>query len=73
LDDIFVLFGVYGDVVRVKILFSKQETALVQLSTPQQTSTALENLNGVSLYGRSIHVSYSKHKDVVLPRVGDNV
>ena len=36
LDDIFTLFGVYGDVVRVKILYSKQETALVQFATPQQ-------------------------------------
>lgn len=28
--DIFILKGVYGDVVRVKILFNKKDTALVQ-------------------------------------------
>lgn len=35
-EALFVLFGVYGDVLRVKILFGKPDTALVQLSTEQQ-------------------------------------
>ena len=35
-DHLFILFGVYGDVHRVKILFNKKDTALVQMSEPQQ-------------------------------------
>jgi polypyrimidine tract-binding protein 2 len=35
-DHLFILFGVYGDVQRVKILFNKKDTALVQMSEPQQ-------------------------------------
>lgn len=35
-DTLFTLFGVYGDVLRVKILFNKKDTALVQMSTAQQ-------------------------------------
>jgi polypyrimidine tract-binding protein 1 len=35
-DILFTLFGVYGDVIRVKILFNKQDTALLQFATAQQ-------------------------------------
>ena len=35
-DHLFILFGVYGDVQRVKILFNKKDTALVQMAEPQQ-------------------------------------
>merc|ERR1712212_1424802 len=31
-DYLFTLFGVYGDVIRVKILFNKKDTALIQMS-----------------------------------------
>ena len=41
-DHLFILFGVYGDVQRVKILFNKKDTALVQMSEPQQVQWYLE-------------------------------
>lgn len=31
-----LLLGVYGDVHRVKILFNKKDSALIQFATPQQ-------------------------------------
>ena len=31
-DVLFTLFGVYGDVLRVKILFAKKDTALIQVA-----------------------------------------
>lgn len=34
-DNLFTLFGVYGDVLRVKILFNKPDTALIQFVSPQ--------------------------------------
>ncbi|XP_076325794.1 polypyrimidine tract-binding protein 1-like [Tachypleus tridentatus] len=44
-DALFILFGVYGDVVRVKILFSKKDNALVQLAEPQQAQLAMTHLD----------------------------
>ena len=35
-DALFTLFGVYGDVQRVKILYNKRHTALVQMTNHQQ-------------------------------------
>ena len=38
----FVLFkGHYGDVLRVKILFNKKDTALIQFADAQQASTGI--------------------------------
>ncbi len=44
-DHLFTLFGVYGDVQRVKILFNKKDTALVQLAEPQQAMLAMNHLD----------------------------
>lgn len=36
--------GVYGDVVRVKILYNKRDSALIQFKEPQQIHTgSLQN------------------------------
>lgn len=35
----FAYVGVYGDVVRVKILFNKKDTALIQFNYVQQAQT----------------------------------
>ncbi|XP_064386761.1 polypyrimidine tract-binding protein 2-like [Halichondria panicea] len=69
---LFILFGVYGDVVRVKILYNKRDSALVQFKEPQHSQTAIANLNGVDLYGKSIHVTLSKHPQVQMPQAGSN-
>eukprot|EP00013_Stygamoeba_regulata_P013780 CAMPEP_0177684718 /NCGR_PEP_ID=MMETSP0447-20121125/32584_1 /TAXON_ID=0 /ORGANISM="Stygamoeba regulata, Strain BSH-02190019" /LENGTH=473 /DNA_ID=CAMNT_0019194591 /DNA_START=522 /DNA_END=1943 /DNA_ORIENTATION=- len=66
---LFNLFGVYGDVNRVKVLFNKKDTALVQFCTPQQAETALMNLNGVPLLGNTLRVNVSKHTNIQMPRV----
>ena len=36
-----VCAGVYGDVMRVKILFNKKDTALIQFSDGQQAQTGI--------------------------------
>mmetsp|Transcript_46441 Transcript_46441/g.75811 ORF Transcript_46441/g.75811 Transcript_46441/m.75811 type:complete len:340 (+) Transcript_46441:61-1080(+) len=66
-DMLFTLFGVYGDVVRVKILYNRRDTAFVQFSTPEQASLARENLNQVPLFGKRLNVNFSKHTTVALP------
>ncbi|KAM4527362.1 polypyrimidine tract-binding protein 3-like [Odontesthes bonariensis] len=67
---LFVLFGVYGDVQRVKILFNKKENALVQMSDATQAQLAMSHLNGQRLHGNVIRVTLSKHPVVQLPRGG---
>ena len=37
--DLFILFGVYGNVVRVKILYNKPDNALLQMSDNGQAQT----------------------------------
>merc|ERR1719187_2496997 len=70
-DDLFILFGHYGDVQRVKILFNKKDTALIQFADASQSSTALQNLNNATLYGQETRVSRSKHDIVNMPKSED--
>ncbi|XP_078127234.1 polypyrimidine tract-binding protein 3-like [Sander vitreus] len=67
---LFILFGVYGDVQRVKILFNKKENALVQMTDATQAQLAMSHLNGQRLHGNVIRVMLSKHPAVQLPRGG---
>ncbi|XP_009584557.1 PREDICTED: polypyrimidine tract-binding protein 3 isoform X3 [Fulmarus glacialis] len=67
---LFILFGVYGDVHRVKIMFKKKENALVQMADATQAQLAISHLNGQRLYGRVLRATLSKHQTVQLPREG---
>ncbi|XP_058471124.1 polypyrimidine tract-binding protein 1a isoform X1 [Solea solea] len=67
---LFILFGVYGDVIRVKILFNKKENALIQMSDGTQAQLAMSHLNGQRLHGRAMRATLSKHTTVQLPREG---
>jgi polypyrimidine tract-binding protein 1 len=69
-DHLFMLFGVYGDVQRVKILFNKKDTALVQMSEPQQALQAIANLDKVKLFGKELRVMNSIHNAVQMPKEG---
>jgi len=86
--------GVYGDVHRVKILFNKKDSALIQFATPQQAAVgkkkrkrnqpnilnilvffflAHQNLDHVTMFGKPIRVSFSKHQFVQMPKDGTSV
>ncbi|XP_045435863.1 polypyrimidine tract-binding protein 3 isoform X6 [Pipistrellus kuhlii] len=67
---LFILFGVYGDVHRVKIMFNKKENALVQMADANQAQLAMNHLNGQRLYGKVLRATLSKHQSVQLPREG---
>ncbi|KAE8631828.1 hypothetical protein XENTR_v10001317 [Xenopus tropicalis] len=67
---LFILFGVYGDVHRVKILFNKKENALVQMADGNQAQLAMSHLNGQRLHGKPLRITVSKHQTVQLPREG---
>jgi len=70
-EDLFILFGHYGDVQRVKILYNKKDTSLIQFADATQSSTALQNLNNMTLYGQEMRVSRSKHDTVNMPKSED--
>ncbi|XP_014671651.1 PREDICTED: polypyrimidine tract-binding protein 1-like [Priapulus caudatus] len=69
-DALFTLFGVYGDVQRVKILFNKKDNALIQMADAQQAQLALAHLDKLKLYGKVIRVAASKHQAVQMPKEG---
>uniref|UniRef100_A0A9J8CIU7 Polypyrimidine tract binding protein 2b n=1 Tax=Cyprinus carpio carpio TaxID=630221 RepID=A0A9J8CIU7_CYPCA len=62
--------SVYGDVQRVKILYNKKDSALIQMSDGNQAQLAMSHLNGQKMYGKIIRVTLSKHQTVQLPREG---
>lgn len=69
-DALFTLFGVYGDVIRVKILFNKKDSALIQMAEPQQAQLAMSHLDKIKVYGKPVRVTPSKHHIVQLPKDG---
>uniref|UniRef100_A0A8C8UDT1 RRM domain-containing protein n=1 Tax=Peromyscus maniculatus bairdii TaxID=230844 RepID=A0A8C8UDT1_PERMB len=69
-QSLFILFGAYGNVQRVKILYKKKENALVQMANGSQAELALRHLNGHKLHGKSLCIVLSKHQSVKLPREG---
>uniref|UniRef100_A0A034VSA2 Polypyrimidine tract-binding protein 1 n=2 Tax=Bactrocera dorsalis TaxID=27457 RepID=A0A034VSA2_BACDO len=69
-DALFTLFGVYGDVQRVKILYNKKDSALIQMAEPQQAYLAMSHLDKLRLWGKAIRVMASKHQAVQLPKEG---
>lgn len=69
-EALFTLFGVYGDVLRVKILFNKKDSALINFANTQQAATALANLDRCKLWNKQIRVFPSKHITVQMPKDG---
>jgi len=55
--------------MRVKILFNKQDTALVQLHNHEAAETARKMLRDCPLYGATIRVNHSKKASVSAARV----
>jgi len=59
-DELASLFAVYGNVQRVKIMFHKRDSALVQVENMQQATAAKNSLNGIALHGKRLAVDFSK-------------
>jgi len=64
------LFGVYGDVVRVKILRNVRNSALVEFSSARQALRARDFLDQFDVYGRKMCVSFSKFDRIKLTSEG---
>lgn len=54
--------------MRIKVLFKKQDTALVQFVDTRHASTARELLDGVTIFGSTLRVDHSRHASVSMPR-----
>ncbi|XP_055646303.1 polypyrimidine tract-binding protein 3 [Falco peregrinus] len=69
---LFILFGMYGNVHRVKIMLNKRDNALVQMADATQAQLAITYLNGQMLYGKVLHATFSKHRRIQLPHEGQD-
>ena len=74
-DHLFALFGVYGNVQRVKIMFNKRsgrqkDSAAVLMSEPRQALLAIHHLDKTKLWGKTIKVIHSNFKTVEVPKDG---
>ena len=60
---IFYFVGNYGDVIRVKILFNKKDTALIQFNDPQQAQTGNDSVLRLNaLWLMASNQNYSKQQ-----------
>ena len=68
IDILFTLFGVFGDVIRIKILYNKRDTVLIQYDESDQAQNAIRYMNGIFLWNRVIKVSLSKHNSISISK-----
>ena len=59
-ERIFNLFCLYGNVVRVKFLKSKEGCAMVQMGDGQSVERCINFLNNLTFFGKKMQLSYSK-------------
>lgn len=59
-DRLFNLLCLYGNVVRVKFLKTKEGCAMVQMGDSLAVERAIENLNNTTFFGSKMQLGYSK-------------
>jgi heterogeneous nuclear ribonucleoprotein L len=57
---LFNLFCLYGNVVRIKFLKSKEGVAMIQMGDLQSVGRAIKDLNNCPLYGGKLNIATSK-------------
>jgi RNA recognition motif-containing protein len=67
---IFRLFSLYGNVKKVKIMFKKRDTALIQYMDGYQAKLAKLYLNGCEMKESQLKVNYSKSDYIIMPKKG---
>ncbi|KAJ4832820.1 hypothetical protein Tsubulata_029180 [Turnera subulata] len=63
-DKLFNLFSLYGNIVRIKLLHSKPDHALVQMGDGFQAELAVHFLKGAMLFGKRLEVNFSKYPNI---------
>ncbi|CAI2363692.1 unnamed protein product [Moneuplotes crassus] len=69
---IFRFFSLYGNVTKVKIMFKKRDTALIQYMDNYQAKLAKLYLNGCPFGDSYIKVNNSKSQYIIMPKKGSN-
>merc|ERR1712076_355242 len=59
------LFCLYGNVLKIKFLKTKSNTAMAQMCTPGAVDRACQWLNGIKLYSLELSLSKSKQLHLV--------
>lgn len=67
---IFRLFSLYGNVTKIKIMFKKRDTALIQYMDSYQAKLAKLYLNGCHFGDSYIKVNTSKSQYIIMPKKG---
>ncbi|XP_015422092.1 PREDICTED: uncharacterized protein KIAA1551 homolog isoform X3 [Myotis davidii] len=70
IQNLFIIFGVYGDVQRAKIFFKNKTRALVQMADGIQAQLAMSHLNGHKLHGKPMLITVTPYKNVHLLHEG---
>merc|ERR1712023_282000 len=65
-DQLFNIFSFYGLVSRIKIMQNKPDCCLVQYTEPLFAQLALQHLQGAQLYGQSLHLDFSKMREITI-------
>lgn len=63
-DKLFNLFSLYGNIVRIKLLRSKPDHALVQMGDGFQAELAVHFLKGAMLLGKRMDVNFSRYPNI---------
>lgn len=71
MDVLFNLFSVYGNVIRIKILFGKRDSALIQFETSAFAQNARRCMDNLKLLGKKIRVTTSKYSEIAMPAPED--
>jgi len=70
-DALFTLFGVYGDILKVKIMYNRRDNALMQFKTYEQALIAVAKLDKVKLWEKVLQVGLSKFPEIQIPIKND--
>lgn len=70
-DALFTLFGVYGDILKVKIMYNRRDNALMQFKSYDQALNAVSKMDKVKLFDKIISVGMSKFPEIQIPIKND--
>lgn len=70
-DALFTLFGVYGDILKVKIMYNRRDNALMQFKSYEQALNAVSKMDKVKLFDKVISVGMSKFPEIQIPIKND--
>eukprot|EP01061_Rhynchopus_euleeides_P015038 TRINITY_DN25817_c0_g1_i1.p1 TRINITY_DN25817_c0_g1~~TRINITY_DN25817_c0_g1_i1.p1 ORF type:complete len:400 (+),score=153.08 TRINITY_DN25817_c0_g1_i1:163-1200(+) len=76
LDSVQQIFGVFGDVMRIKFLPQKDDRklqALVQFRGNEEAIQAVEKVSGCSLFGANLNIYPSNKEEITVPKENDLV